>query len=517
MKNLSHLTRFLVAAAAIAGTATAQINFDPASSVGTGPSPEAATLGDFNGDGFMDLAVTSDNPDRVEVRFGNGTGAFGPAASIFTGAGTGAHTPVAGDLDGDLDVDIAVTLHNVNRVQVLLNNGAGGFTLGASANVGTEPRSLAIADLDGDSDLDLVSSNRDGNTVSVLLNQGGATFTVASYAAGQEPRELDVGDLSGDGVPDVAVAANDSRQVIVLRNLGNGTFVNGATLSVGAQLRPQGLAVADLNGDSQADIVTSTELNPGVEFASVFINLGGTTFSGPFNHALSASDASSLVAADMDLDGDMDVATANTDSGNINVLANDGTGDLGAPQVYAVGTSPSHIAAGRVDVGQSPDLVVTNTDSNTVSLFLNAASEILVYCTPGTSFSGCTASIGAAGVPSATAASGFTLSASGVEGNKDGLFFFGPNGRQANSWGNGTSFQCVVPPVKRAGLLIGTGTNGACNGSFSQDLNAHWSANPSKNPGVGAIVQAQLWYRDPQNTSNQTTSLSDAVEFAVFP
>ena len=119
--------------------------------------------------------------------------------------------------------------------------------------------------------------------------------------------------------------------------------------------------------------------------------------------------------------------------------------------------------------------------------------------------------------PERHAATGFDLLAATVEGSKDGLFFFGTNGRQANSWGNGTSFQCVVPPVKRAGVLAGTGTNGACDGAFSQDLNAHWRPIPQKNPGAGALVQAQLWYRDPQNTSNQTTSLSDALEFTVQP
>jgi hypothetical protein len=142
------------------------------------------------------------------------------------------------------------------------------------------------------------------------------------------------------------------------------------------------------------------------------------------------------------------------------------------------------------------------------------------YCTPGTSASGCQAQISAAGTPSASASSGFVLSATGVEGSKDGLFFFGTNGRQANPWGNGTSFQCVVPPVRRAGLLAGAGTTGQCDGAFSQDLNALWCPTcpkPLKNPGAGALVQAQLWYRDPFNTSNQTTSLSDAIEFCVAP
>jgi hypothetical protein len=68
--------------------------------------------------------------------------------------------------------------------------------------------------------------------------------------------------------------------------------------------------------------------------------------------------------------------------------------------------------------------------------------------------------------------------------------------------------------------MTGTGTNGQCDGSFALDLNAHWCPScpyPQKNPGFGAVVQAQLWYRDPASTSNQTTSLSDAIEFVVAP
>jgi hypothetical protein len=123
----------------------------------------------------------------------------------------------------------------------------------------------------------------------------------------------------------------------------------------------------------------------------------------------------------------------------------------------------------------------------------------------------------ATGAASASASSGFQIATSAVEGSKDGLFFFGANGRQAKPWGNGTSYQCVVPPVKRAGVQKGQGTDGKCDGTFARDLNALWSSAPAKNPGAGALVQAQLWYRDPFNTSNQTTSLSNAIEFCVGP
>ena len=141
----------------------------------------------------------------------------------------------------------------------------------------------------------------------------------------------------------------------------------------------------------------------------------------------------------------------------------------------------------------------------------------LTYCTAGTSASGCQATLASAGQASATAASGFVVSTSGVEGNKNGQYFFGVNGRQAVTWGNGTSLRCVTPPTVRAGLLTPSGTTGACDGTFTQDLNALWSAAPAKNPGAGAQVQLQLWYRDPLNTSSETTSFSDAVEFVVCP
>jgi hypothetical protein len=63
-------------------------------------------------------------------------------------------------------------------------------------------------------------------------------------------------------------------------------------------------------------------------------------------------------------------------------------------------------------------------------------------------------------------------------------------------------------------------STGLCDGAFVQDLNARWCPTcpkPTHNFGAGVTVQAQLWYRDPLNTSNQTTSLSDALEFLMAP
>jgi hypothetical protein len=48
-------------------------------------------------------------------------------------------------------------------------------------------------------------------------------------------------------------------------------------------------------------------------------------------------------------------------------------------------------------------------------------------------------------------------------------------------------------------------------------MNAHWTAKPAQNPGAGTTTQLQCWYRDPFNTSNQTTSMTDALEFVLCP
>jgi hypothetical protein len=141
----------------------------------------------------------------------------------------------------------------------------------------------------------------------------------------------------------------------------------------------------------------------------------------------------------------------------------------------------------------------------------------LRYCTAGTSASGCQATLTPIGIPSATAPDGFDVQADDIEGAKDGLFFYSTGGQVANPWGNSTSYKCVPLPSRRSSLKTGNGTAGACDGFFRFDVNKQFTTVPAHNPGAGAVMQLQLWYRDPQNTSNQSTSLSDAVEFTVQP
>ena len=141
----------------------------------------------------------------------------------------------------------------------------------------------------------------------------------------------------------------------------------------------------------------------------------------------------------------------------------------------------------------------------------------MTYCSAGTSSGGCQAALASYGLPSASATAPFLLRADGFEGAQPSVLFYGTSGRQAKPWGNGTSFQCVAPPVTRVPALAPTGTTGACDAAVEVDLNALWLSHPAKYPVPGAAVQTQLWYLDPANTSNQGSALSGALEFHTAP
>ncbi len=140
------------------------------------------------------------------------------------------------------------------------------------------------------------------------------------------------------------------------------------------------------------------------------------------------------------------------------------------------------------------------------------------YCTAGTSTHGCQASIVSVGAPSASAASGFVITAGNVEGRHFGLIFYGTGGRAATPWGTGSSLLCISSPFQRTPVHDSGGTLGACDGALSLDWNAYMATHAGAlgNPRlVGQVFQAQAWYRDP--AAPQFSSLSNAIEFTLSP
>ncbi len=139
-------------------------------------------VGDFDGDGDLDLVTANDFADAVSVLIGDGAGGF--AAPRNFAAGGGPQSVAVGDIDGDGDLDLAVAHFFVDGVAVLAGDGLGGFAGPVSFAVGDAPVSAAVGDLDGDGDGYLAVANFFSANVSVLLSNRAPTTTDDAYATG---------------------------------------------------------------------------------------------------------------------------------------------------------------------------------------------------------------------------------------------------------------------------------------------------------------------------------------------
>lgn len=195
-----------------------------------GPSPNE---GDFNGDGFLDMALpdfSDELSDRVFILLGTATGAFESAPDVSVGCPKGV---AVGDFNGDNKPDLAVaSCEDVSRddvmqgnVSILLGNGDGTFGPITHFAVGLTPLSVVVGDFNRDGKSDLAVANGLSEDVSILLGNGDGTFKPAgNFAVGRNPYSVAAGDLNGDGNIDLAIANRLSNDVSVLLGTGTGNF-----------------------------------------------------------------------------------------------------------------------------------------------------------------------------------------------------------------------------------------------------------------------------------------------------
>ena len=389
----------IVALSLAAPGATAQVQFSGPTDYPVGTAPGTVAVGDFNGDGKLDIAVINTGSGDVSILVGNGDGTFQPAVNS-SASGSPAFLAV-GDLNGDGKLDLAVANGSANTVSVLLGNGDGTFQAPMQYSLGASADFVAIADFNGDGKLDLLaSSGGTVGTVSILLGNGDATFqpaviTSVPASKGVVSPFVAVADFNGDGHLDVAaVQASTSIELfggslIVLLGKGDGTFQPEATFSIDL-FRASNVVTGDFNRDGKADLAVSAR-------NGIFIVLGngdGTFSSAP---RIGFED-SSLVVADLNSDGNLDLIALNTDyvfpsyqSTTEWGLGNgDGTfqGPVGNvnPCIQSSGCLllsfvPSWLAVGDFNGDKLPDLVIVNPSGNGVSIFLNTTPTFTLSLT----------------------------------------------------------------------------------------------------------------------------------------
>jgi hypothetical protein len=295
-------------------------------STGVSSYPLSVVAVDVNGDGKPDIIAANFNVNNVGVLLNSGTGTFPAQVTYSTGASSSPYSVVAADVNGDGKIDIIVANSGLDNIGVLLNTGTGTFAAQVTYSTGasSSPYSVAAVDVNGDSKPDIIVANNNANNVGVLLNTGIGTFaTQVTYSTGasSSPYSVVAADVNGDGKPDIIVANNNANNVGVLLNTGTGTFVAQVTYSTGASSSPYSVVAADVNEDGKVDIVVA---NAGSNNVGVLLNSGAGTFAAQVTYSTGAGTyPSSVVAADVNGDSKADIIVANNIAHNVCVLLAD--------------------------------------------------------------------------------------------------------------------------------------------------------------------------------------------------
>ncbi|WP_026903893.1 FG-GAP-like repeat-containing protein [Pedobacter glucosidilyticus] len=404
----------------------------------TEASPTSLAIGDLDGDGKPDLLVTSQNSNIVSVFRNTSTNgsitiqSFAGKVDFPTEANPS--SVALGDLDGDDKTDFVVTNQNSNNVSLFRNTSTSGtitsssFAAKVNFTTGTNPTSIAIGDLDGDGKPDLAVANRASNNVSILYNTSNIGAITSSsfaekvdFATSNFPYSVAIGDLDGDNKADLAVANFNSNSISIFRNSSTSGSITTSSFAAKVDFAtgdsPLSVAIGDLDGDSKPDLAVA---NLGSNNVSVFRNTDvlpptitsfsplnakpgdavtiiGTNFNttatnnvvffGATKATVTAASATSLtvtvpLGATYDfitlLNSEISLATQSLKKFNpifAPAKTNITLTDFSPKQDFTAGTNPISVVHADLDGDGKPDLIVSNNNENTISIYHNTSSN----------------------------------------------------------------------------------------------------------------------------------------------
>lgn len=389
---------------------------------GVGRGAQKLVVADLTDDELADL-VTGDVAG-VSVRLNQGEGAFAPPVPLVADRVNTASIG-SGDVDGDGDVDIVASYAQPPGVHLFVNGGTGAFNAGLPLARQSIFSQIVVHDTDADGVNDLLLTRGGSNTVTVGWNsqtQSGVPFVTLRTFASRKPHDADTGDLDGDGDLDLALVHSTVHGLTVMLNDGDGGFTDQDT---GAGGGAQHVVTVDLDNDGDLDIVTDAtwsvfssytndgeagfELRESIGFPSSVgqVVVGDLDRSGSpdvvtclqaldrivvlFNDGMgffpredideyvAGTNPVSQAVVDIDNDGDLDIAVANSGSSNVSIFENDGEGFFTLTVNFPVTGGPVHIEAADLDLDGHVDLVTANLSQGEASFLWNVGRNSLEF------------------------------------------------------------------------------------------------------------------------------------------
>ena len=337
--------------------------FGPSSFYSTPDFPNVIALGDFNGDHKLDVVTVDESGycPCISVLLGNGDGSFQeppittmpPVAAVAIGLGDFNH-------DGILDIVSVGESRSGNQAEILLGNGDGTFTFGATYTIGSGPQSVAVGDFNRDGNLDIAIADPFAGSVDILLGNGDGTFRQGTPVPGDAPAEVRVADMNGDGKLDLVFQTGVSTNGLAIAyGNGNGTFQPAINFPIPGE--PVSPAIADFNGDHRSDVALADYSGNSV---MILLNTGVVRFSpiSPLNFKKQAAGSTSAPQS---------VTLTNTGKTALNISSMKVAG-----QFAMTSTCRKSVAAGancKISVAFSPK--TQGPKSGTVSIVDSASSK----------------------------------------------------------------------------------------------------------------------------------------------
>lgn len=344
-------------------------------------NPNKSIAADIDGDGNIDAVIgTAEDGKLFWLQNLGGFGNF--SSPIFITETTGSITSIlAQDIDSDGDIDLLMSLTNSGRV-VFLENTDG---LGISWSYQTisselsEPFALSLADIDGDIDLDLVAVSKADSLLVWYENiDGFGNFgdEIIISDTIQKPESVYVADFDNDGDNDLIVnnfSFGDNRKLFLFQNENNGLFFEQITPIEATGSGATVVTGGDLDGDNLLDVLFAQ----GGALLKWLKNVGNNTFDAPIEISSNSSDDfKSMEIVDLDDDGDNDILLSSATANEISWYENlDGNGNLSEQQFVDEGASyVTSVIPADFDNDGDLDLLSTHLFDNRISIYEKQAN-----------------------------------------------------------------------------------------------------------------------------------------------